>query len=214
MENCRVKRLENNFHSSSIFAPLSKNETPMNQRHLSNSGVFLFLIILIVAGRYFPHAANFTPAAAAGLFAGFWFRNRFTAMAVPLVGMLLSDLLIQQAYPWTTMAVVYTAMVIPAILGSAFLKGNASGFMSKAGKVTLGAASGSVLFFVSTNFAVWMFDGIYAKNAAGFVACFAAAVPFFRFTLAGDLFFAITLFGGYAFVSSIIASRQARLVGR
>ncbi|MBK9448783.1 MAG: hypothetical protein IPN95_05085 [Bacteroidetes bacterium] len=185
----------------------------MNQRHLSNAGIFLFLVILIVAGRYFPHAANFTPAAAAGLFAGFWFRNRFTAVAVPLVGMLLSDLLIQQSYPWTTMAIVYVAMAVPALLGTALFKGNNAGFLKKAGKVTLGAVAGSVLFFVSTNFAVWMFDGIYAKNAAGFAACFAAAVPFFRFTLAGDLFFAFSLFGGYALVSSIVASRKANVAG-
>jgi hypothetical protein len=184
----------------------------MNQRHLSNVGIFLFLVVLIVAGRYLPHAANFTPAAAAGLFAGFWFRNRFTAIAVPLVGMLVSDLVLQQSYPWTTMAVVYTALAIPALMGNAWLKGKTSG-LKKAGWISLGAISGSVLFFISTNFAVWMFDGIYAKNAAGFVACYAAAVPFFRFTLAGDLFFAATLFGGYALVSHLRASRQARLAG-
>ncbi|HEX2899421.1 MAG TPA: DUF6580 family putative transport protein [Bacteroidia bacterium] len=185
----------------------------MSQRHLSNAGIFLFLIVLIVAGRYFPHAANFTPAAAAGLFAGFWFRNRLVAAAVPLVGMLLSDLVIQQYYPWATMAVVYTAMVLPALLGGALFSRPSASFLKKAGKVTLGAVSASVLFFVSTNMAVWLFDGIYAPNFAGLTACFAAAVPFFRFTLAGDLFFAFTLFGGYALVTRAIASRQARLAG-
>jgi hypothetical protein len=185
----------------------------MNQRHLSNAGVFLVLVALIVAGRYFPHATNFTPAAAAGLFAGFWFRNRLLAMMVPLCGMFLSDLLIQQPYPVPTMITVYTAMVVPALLGGLLFRGDGQGWLKKAGMVGIGAVSGSVLFFVSTNLAVWLFDGIYALNGAGLAACFAAAVPFFKYTLAGDLFFAGVLFGGYAVVRGVVARWQGRLLG-
>jgi hypothetical protein len=185
-----------------------KDEILMNQRHISNAGIFLFLVALIVAGRYLPHATNFTPAAAAGLFAGFWFRNRLLAVAVPLTGMLLSDLLIQQYYPWTTMMVVYAAMAIPALMGSALFRNSAANVWKKAGKVTLGAVSASVLFFLTTNFAVWLFDGIYAFNWAGFTACYAAAVPFFKYTLAGDLFFATMIFGGYAVITRLIPQRS------
>jgi hypothetical protein len=185
----------------------------MNQRHLSNAGVFLFLVALIVAGRYFPHATNFTPAAAAALFAGFWFRNRLVAMAIPLCGMLLSDLLIQKPYPVPTMVTVYMAMLIPALLGGSLFRNTGASLLKKAGMVGVGALSGSLLFFVSTNLAVWLFDGIYALNGAGLAACFAAAVPFFRYTVAGDLFFAGLLFGGFALVSHLAALRKARLAG-
>lgn len=185
----------------------------MQQRHLGNAGMFLFLVVVMVAGRYLPHAMNFTPAAAAGLFAGFWFRNRLAAVAVPLAGMLLSDLLIQQYYPWATMMVVYAAMAVPALLGSALFRRPPASVVKHLGKVSLGAVSGSVLFFVSTNLAVWMFDGLYAPNWAGLSACFAAAVPFFRFTLAGDLFFTFILFGGYAVVMRLVTQRYARVAG-
>lgn len=184
----------------------------MIQRNINNAGMFLFLEALIVMGRYFPHATNFTPAAAAGLFAGFWFRNRLVAAAVPLTGMLLSDLLIQQYYPWATMAIVYAAMTLPALFGP-MLRRRSQGMAAKVGKVTLGAVSASVLFFLSTNLAVWLFDGIYAHNWAGLTACYAAAVPFFRFTLGGDLMFSILLFGGYALITRFATRKQAQPAG-
>ncbi|MFN8395181.1 MAG: DUF6580 family putative transport protein [Bacteroidia bacterium] len=185
----------------------------MNQRLLSNVGIFLALIVLIVAGRYLPHAANFTPAAAAGLFAAFWFRNRLVAVAVPLTGMLLSDILIQQYYPWATMAVVYTAMTLPALMGSWLFRNPSRNLATKFVKVGAGAVGSSLIFFILTNLAVWLFDGLYAMNWTGFVACYSAAIPFFRFSLAGDLFFAFAIFGSHALVTRLIARHHARVAG-
>ncbi|MFM2375056.1 MAG: hypothetical protein RLZZ165_153 [Bacteroidota bacterium] len=182
----------------------------MNQRHLYHLGIFLVLVGLIVAGRYLPHFANFTPVAAAGFFAGYLFRNRLLAVAVPLVGMLLSDLLIQQYYPWATMATVYLCMVIPALMGGR-LRTPATNFLERAGKIAMGAGTGSVLFYLGTNLAVWLFDGIYALNWDGLMACYTAAIPFLKFTLAGDLFFTAVLFGTHALVMRLVASRQTRM---
>lgn len=185
----------------------------MNQRHLSNVGIFLALVLLIVAGRYLPHAANFTPAAAAGLFAAFWFRNRLVALAVPLTGMLLSDLLIAQYYPWATMVVVYASMTLPVVLGAKLFRNPSRNLGIKALKVGAGAVGSSLIFFLLTNLAVWFFDGIYALNWTGFVACYGAAVPFFRLSLAGDLFFAFAIFGCHALVTRLIARHHARVAG-
>jgi hypothetical protein len=56
----------------------------------------------------------------------------------------------------------------------------------------------SVLFFVLTNFGVWAFDALYPKTLEGLMACYVAAIPFFRNTLLGDLSYTVVLFGGFA----------------
>ena len=59
-------------------------------------------------------------------------------------------------------------------------------------------AAGAVLFFVLTNFSVWLIGGLYPRAWAGLVNCFVAAVPFFRNTLLSDLLYSALLFGGLA----------------
>ena len=55
----------------------------------------------------------------------------------------------------------------------------------------------SVLFFVVTNFGMWLFSGFYPRTLGGLEACYVAAIPFFQNTVAGDLFYATLLFGGF-----------------
>lgn len=180
----------------------------MEKRFYKDIAVFIGLVALIIAGRYLPHAANFTPAAAAGLFAGYWFRNRLVAVSVPLLGMLLSDLIIQMPYHLGTMAVVYGALATPALLSGYWFRKAQDSKLGQAAVAFGGALTGSLLFFLSTNLAVWLFDGLYATNTAGLVACIGAAVPFFKWTIAGDLSFAVVLFGGNAIVQRLSAARK------
>ncbi len=58
--------------------------------------------------------------------------------------------------------------------------------------------TGSVLFFVLTNFGVWAVGTFYPKTMSGLVTCYVVAIPFFRNTLAGDFAFTALLFGGFA----------------
>ena len=64
-------------------------------------------------------------------------------------------------------------------------------------------ASSSLLFFVTTNFAVWAFSPLYAPNLAGLSKCYLAALPFLRNMLEGDLFWGFLLFGGYWLVQTL-----------
>jgi hypothetical protein len=66
------------------------------------------------------------------------------------------------------------------------------------------------VFFVVTNFGVWLGSGMYAHSAAGFVACYTAAIPFFRNTVAGDLFYSALLFGGFALLQRLIPAVRER----
>jgi hypothetical protein len=70
----------------------------------------------------------------------------------------------------------------------------------------------SAVFFVATNFAVWLFGDIYPSTAAGLLACYASGLPFLKYAIAGDLFWSGILFGGYQL--AILGSREARPIGR
>ena len=49
--------------------------------------------------------------------------------------------------------------------------------------------SGSVIFFIVSNFGVWMFDGLYEKNLEGLIKCYIMAIPFFKNTLFSTIIF-------------------------
>jgi hypothetical protein len=64
----------------------------------------------------------------------------------------------------------------------------------------MASIGGSVVFFIVSNFGVWLTGTMYPMTFEGLLACFSAAVPFFRNMLFGDLFFAGVLFGAYDYV--------------
>jgi hypothetical protein len=81
-------------------------------------------------------------------------------------------------------------------------------------RIASAAITASLLFFVITNFAVWAFGTMYPKSAAGLAECYIAALPFFRYTLAGDLSCTLLLFGGFALLEQsfpVLRERAAAL---
>ena len=77
-------------------------------------------------------------------------------------------------------------------------------------RIGLTAVAGSVLFFAVSNFGVWALGDMYPHNIAGLVACYVAAIPFFQNTLAGDLFYATLLFGGFRIAELLVPQLEAR----
>ena len=68
-----------------------------------------------------------------------------------------------------------------------------------------------MLFYVVTNFGMWLFSGIYPRTLGGLEACYIAAIPFFQNTVAGDLVYTGLLFGGFALLKDAIPRlREAR----
>jgi hypothetical protein len=62
--------------------------------------------------------------------------------------------------------------------------------------VIVAMLSCSLIFFATTNFAVWAFSGMYPLTWQGLVQCYVAALPFLDKTVLGDLFWTAVLFGG------------------
>ena len=159
-------------------------------RHLRQDLLLaLFLVVLCVAMRLLPHVSNFSPVAATALFAGMTLSRRWLAIAVPLAAMLLSDVFLE-GYGWRMMAVVYAALVLPAVIGM-LARGQ------RVWPVAIGGAlASSLIFYAMTNFAVWALTGLYSTDAKGLLECYVAALPFLKHTVAGDLFWSVALFGG------------------
>lgn len=180
-------------------------------------GISIALIALIVLGRALPHVPNFAPVAASALLAGYLFRSRLVAIAVPMLGMLISDALIGM-YDWRVMAFVYAGLAIPALLGR-LLRSETPAFKAtwmrplvRVGKLA-GAATGSALvFFLVSNFGVWAAEGMYAHTAQGLAICYTVAIPFLKSSLSADLLFSGMLFGAYQAANYLVARRAAATV--
>jgi hypothetical protein len=162
----------------------------------------LFLIGFDVAARLLLHVPNVSPVMASALFAGMMLRRRSLSLVVPLAAMLIGDAF-AGFYDLRVMTVVYAAIALPAVAGL-LAQGH------RAARVVVPAMlSCSVIFFAVTNAAVWAFSGLYSADMAGLIQCYAAGLPFLKYTIAGDLFWAAVLFGGAWLVQRLTARTPA-----
>lgn len=187
------------------------------------AGPWLLAAMIVVAAlsRLLPHPPNFSPMIAIALFGGAMFGSRAWAVAVPLLAMLLSDIVLaavqggfwfdyltQTDYLPSVLA-NYACVALSVLLGFG-LRGKASG-----GRVLGASLGGSTLFFVISNFAVWLTAfhvPYYPACSAGLLPCYVAALPFFQWTLLGTLVYAALLFGGFALLRRRLPALQARTV--
>ncbi len=151
--------------------------------------VLLGMVLAAAASRLLPHPPNLTPIAAMALFGGAYFSDQRVAFLVPLAAMFLSDLVIGLH---RQLPVVYACFAMTVCIGL-WLRGR-----RRAPLIAGAALASSVLFFVVTNFGVWALGSLYPKTMEGFIACYLAAIPFFKNTLIGDAFYTALLFGGFA----------------
>lgn len=169
---------------------------------LSNPAIFVFVAAIL---RLIPHLPNFAPITAMALFGGAYLGKRY-ALWLPLFAMVLSDAFIGFD-SIASRAAVYGSFLLIGLIGL-WLRKHRS-FQN----IVLAALSSSVLFFVITNFGVWAFGALYPKTAGGLTACFVAAIPFFRNTVAGDLFYTGVFFGGYELVHKLATNNKLAFVG-
>ena len=157
---------------------------------LSKRNIFIIAVILIAAiSRLLPHPPNFSPIGALALFGGAMLSNRWMGFLVPATAMLLSDVFIGFH---DMMSSVYLSFGLTVLVG--FWMGG----QIKAGKVIAASIASSVLFFVITNFHMWVIgNAFYSRDLQGLITCFVAAVPFFANSFASDLFYSAILFGSF-----------------
>ena len=162
----------------------------------------VLLIVLAVASRLLPHAPNFTPVAAIGLFAGATLGRR-AAWLVPLAALLVSDAFLGFYHPMS-MFWNYLGFGACLLLGSGLLGRSRS--LPRLGGATLAS---SLAFFALSNFGMWA-SGYYPRTLAGLGQCYAAGLPFLRNTVASDVLFTAALFGALALLRRALPERGVR----
>ncbi len=169
-------------------------QPPMTSNH-TRLLALLSAILVAAALRLVPHPPNFTPIGAMALFSGAYLGRRGLAFVAPLGALLLSDLVLGFYHGMVT---VYATVALIVLVGWVAL--------ARVSPIRVGAAAlaSSVLFFVITNFGMWLFSGFYPLTVAGLGACYVAAIPFFQNTVAGDLFYSALLFGGFALLERTV----------
>ena len=128
------------------------------------------------------------------------------AILLPIGAMVLSDMVLSFVYGVASLVaqpVVYLCIVATVVIGR-FVKGRAS-----AVNVAIAATASSIVFYAVTNFAEWAFTYRYSKSLDGLIACYAAAIPFFRNSFAGDMIFTAILFGAFALLQKGVPSLRA-----
>ena len=171
---------------------------------ISNHARLTALLSAILAAaslRLVPHPPNFSPIDAMALFSGAYLGRRWLAFAAPFLALLLSDAVLGF---YQGMEFQYVSVVLIVILGAIVLP------RTSIPRVGAASLASSILFFVVSNFGVWLAGSTslhpyYAPNVAGLIACYVSAIPYWGYTVAGDLFYSAAIFGLYAFLTRRIS---------
>jgi hypothetical protein len=189
---------------------------------MSRNATLIALVLLAALSRLIPHEPNFAPIAGMALFGAANFRNRWLAFLVPLAAMFVSDLALGWAvhlgvYDGGWMAstkgfhmgsiVIYATFAVITAMGLVLRRSHSIPLLAG---MTL---TGSLTFFVVTNFAVWALGegNLYPRTLDGLVTCYVQAIPFFHKTLAGDVFYVTLLFGCFALAERYYPSLRPAL---
>lgn len=167
----------------------------LSRGHLARFGILTGIVLLAAAARLVPHPPNVTPIAALALFGGAHVANRWVGLGVSIAALFLGDLVIGFH---AMMPFVYGGFAAIGVLGF-WLRSNRS-----VGRVAGATVTGSLLFFLVTNFGMWWLFDTYPPTASGLWACYVAGLPYLVNSLVGNAAYVGVLFGGLALLKRVV----------
>ena len=195
---------------------LSRFKIMKKEHSIIRFSTIAFFILLAGIYRILPHPGNFSPIGAMALFGGAYYASRLNSFIVPLITLWLSDIILNnviysQYFKEFTLFYdgfywVYGSFILVACIGR-LLQNNVT-FIS----VPMAAIASALLFFIVSNFGVWISGTMYPHNFIGLVACYTAGIPFFSTSLVGDLLFSGILFGSFELLRRYFPVLQPALV--
>jgi hypothetical protein len=195
---------------------------------LNKSLILSFGLLILAASLYriWPDRPyGFAPQMAMALFGGAIIKDKRLAFLLPLISMLISDVLYQVLYVngLTEIKGFYGGQWLNYILIASV---TLFGFLLKkitALRVMAFSFSGSIIFFLLSNFSVWAGGGGYArpKTFDGLMLCFYDGLAFLRDyglvkgfygnLFIGDLFFCTLLFGSFYLLNRTLFQKNNQL---
>ena len=137
----------------------------------------LISFISIIITRLIPHPPNFTSTLALAFYLPVLFGVKF--IIVVIGAFILSDL------------VIGMHQLIFFTWASLLLIGYLSKFFRKTYFRPLGITISCILFFIISNFGVWLFSDLYTLNVNGLITCYTMAIPFLQNSLIGTIIFTL-----------------------
>lgn len=148
--------------------------------------LLIAFILIAVCFRLIPHPPNFTPVTSLALFSGIMFQRKWLGILVPIVAMLLSDMILGFG-------------VISMWVYAAFMLVTISGWVLKQMNVKSILVS-SMIFFIVSNFGAWLLG--YPHTIEGLLMCYTLAIPFFGYSIVGDLCWGLLIKESYKFIEN------------
>jgi hypothetical protein len=138
------------------------------------------LLVAAVLSRLVPHPdwLNFTAVGGALLYFGA--RRSWREMVAPLAALMATDYVLtvftyHYAFHWQAYVTTWAWYLAVMGLGRVLLQSRTT-FL----RVAAGVLLGPTLFFVVSNYSVWVSGDMYPRTMGGLMACYAAAIPFYR----------------------------------
>ena len=141
--------------------------------------IYIGIFIVLALSRVIPHPPNFTSLLALSFYVPVIFGLRY--LPALLISFAITDFIIGYHtgtfFTWS----------------SVFLIGLISNFFAK--NITrrlTGALVGALIFFVITNFGVWI-SGMYGLTIIGLLTCYTLALPFFAYSIISTIIFSLVI---------------------
>lgn len=138
--------------------------------------IYLGIFLAIAISRFIPHPPNFTSLIALSFYVPLIFGKKY--IPILIASFAITDFIIgyHNLTHWTW--------------GSVLLIGLLSHFFARTLSLRLsGVFLGALIFFIITNFGVWIMSGIYELSAPGLMQCYILALPFFGYSVISTLLF-------------------------
>ena len=166
------------------------------------------LVLLAALARTIDHGIpNFAPIGAIALFGGACFGSRKLAFLVPGLALLASDVILNAGRyrnlapdAWSLVPFTVASFALVVMLGFG-LRGKNRSFVS----IGISSLAASCVFFVISNLGWWLVF-VQPQTLSTLGRTYADAIPFFRHTVLGDVFFNTVLFGTLALAESRFAA--------
>jgi hypothetical protein len=151
--------------------------TKLEFQNKKNLQSFFFIFFFLTISRLIPHEPNFTPILSISIL-GFLFSTILSVKVFIVLGsMFFSDLIIGTH---DFMIYVYFSLILLIIVS------NSKNYIYM-------MFLGPLIFFIITNFGVWLNSWYYTKNINGLIECFYMAIPFFKNTILSTFFYCILI---------------------
>lgn len=174
------------------------------------TAVLITMILLAAAYRLvqsspvFSILSNLTPFGAMALFGGYYFKDKWKAVLIPVAALWISDIFLNRFYYTDEWVFFYGGQLwvygtFVATVGLGMVMGRPS--VLRVAGFGVGAA---LLHWLVTDFGVWLGGSTdittglpFTKDWSGFIKCLTLALPFLRNMIIGNIVFCGVMFGAF-----------------